>query len=261
MSESRTELLSWVNDLTGLGVTKVEQCGTGAVYCQVMDSIYRDLPLSKVKFQAKHEYEYVTNYKVLQGAFDKHHIENAIPVERLIKCKFQDNIEFLQWMKKFWDQYYPGGVYEAGARRKAAPGGLSTGAPDTAPRKAMSTSSGSLHSGKAAAAAPSKIAPAPARAAPAGTTTTTKADIAEYVKAIAALNQQVMEVKAAAAQIEKEREFYFGKLRAIEVLVQQFMDAAPGAADGASAVKDIQAVLYQTEEGFELPADGGVAAA
>jgi hypothetical protein len=58
------------------------------------------VPLAKVKFNAKHEYEYVANFKILQAAFDKHGIENAIPVTRLIKCKFQDNLEFLQWLKK-----------------------------------------------------------------------------------------------------------------------------------------------------------------
>ena len=40
MGESRTELLGWLNDLLQLSYTKVEQCGTGAAYCQVIDSIY-----------------------------------------------------------------------------------------------------------------------------------------------------------------------------------------------------------------------------
>lgn len=42
-----------------------------------------------------------------------------IPVERLMKCKFQDNLEFMQWIKRFWDQNFPGGEYDAVARRKA----------------------------------------------------------------------------------------------------------------------------------------------
>jgi len=31
MSESRTELIAWLNDLLKLNYTKVEQCGTGNV--------------------------------------------------------------------------------------------------------------------------------------------------------------------------------------------------------------------------------------
>ena len=62
--------------------------------------------MSKVKFNVKNEYEYIANYKVLQGIFDKHKIDNAIPVERLVKCKFQDNIEFLLWMKKYINLFH-----------------------------------------------------------------------------------------------------------------------------------------------------------
>ena len=43
MGESRNELLAWLNDLTQLGYTKVEQCGTGAAHCAIIDSIYRDV--------------------------------------------------------------------------------------------------------------------------------------------------------------------------------------------------------------------------
>lgn len=40
MSASRTELLGWLNELLALNYTKVEQCGTGAAYAQIIDSIY-----------------------------------------------------------------------------------------------------------------------------------------------------------------------------------------------------------------------------
>ena len=43
MGESRTELLAWLNDLAQLGYTKVEQCGSGAAHCVIMDSIFRDV--------------------------------------------------------------------------------------------------------------------------------------------------------------------------------------------------------------------------
>lgn len=64
---SRGELLSWVNDLLSLNLSKVEQCATGAVYCQILDAIYPGtVPLGKVKWGAKFDYEFVENYKVLQ---------------------------------------------------------------------------------------------------------------------------------------------------------------------------------------------------
>ena len=40
MGESRTELIQWLNRLLQINYTKVEQCGTGGAYCQVMDSIF-----------------------------------------------------------------------------------------------------------------------------------------------------------------------------------------------------------------------------
>ena len=35
----------------------------------------------------------------------------VIPVERLIKGKFQDNFEFVQWFKKFFDANYQVSIF------------------------------------------------------------------------------------------------------------------------------------------------------
>jgi hypothetical protein len=40
MGESRTELIQWLNELLQVNYTKVEQCGSGGAYCQIIDSIY-----------------------------------------------------------------------------------------------------------------------------------------------------------------------------------------------------------------------------
>ncbi len=40
-----------------------------------------------------------------------------IPVDRLIKGRFQDNFEFIQWFKKFFDANYDGSPYDAYAAR------------------------------------------------------------------------------------------------------------------------------------------------
>ena len=40
MGESRADLLNWVNTLLEMNYTKIEQLGTGAALCQIIDSIY-----------------------------------------------------------------------------------------------------------------------------------------------------------------------------------------------------------------------------
>jgi RP/EB family microtubule-associated protein len=60
-----------------------------------MDAIYPgSVALSKIKWNAKHEYEFVENYKVLQQTFAKNEIKRHIEVDKLTKAKYQDNLEF-----------------------------------------------------------------------------------------------------------------------------------------------------------------------
>ena len=40
---------------------------TSAALCQVYDSIFLDVPMSRVKFNVNTEYGYIQNFKVLQG--------------------------------------------------------------------------------------------------------------------------------------------------------------------------------------------------
>jgi len=115
----RGELLQWVNELLDLSLTKIEQCATGSVYCQIIDAIYPGtFPVSKINWGAKHEYEFVNNYKILQKAFDKNGITRNIEVAKLVKAKYQDNLEFMQWLKRYFDLNYNGEVYDAVSRRK-----------------------------------------------------------------------------------------------------------------------------------------------
>ena len=115
----RGELLQWVNELLELNVTKVEQWATGSIYWQILDAIYPGtFPLAKVNWQAKHEYEFVNNFKILQKAFDSNGITRHIEVQKLVKAKYQDNLEFLQWLKRYFDLNYNGEPYDAVGRRK-----------------------------------------------------------------------------------------------------------------------------------------------
>ncbi|KAK8075985.1 putative EB1-like protein [Apiospora phragmitis] len=232
-NESRQELLAWLNSLLQLNMTKVEQCGTGAALCQVFDSIFLDIPMSRVKFNVNAEYAYLQNFKVLQNCFAKHQVDKIVPVQSLVKCKMQDNLEFLQWTKRFWDQYYPGGDYDAVARRKGS------GAPPSA--------------GLGPSRRPQHRCRTKGRHNPVGL----GARSAGGGAASAALQAENNTLKETVVGLERERDFYFSKLRDIELLVQQAVEEDPEIEkqeDGL--VKQIQAILYSTEEGFEIPAEG-----
>eukprot|EP01062_Namystynia_karyoxenos_P058696 TRINITY_DN5019_c0_g1_i1.p1 TRINITY_DN5019_c0_g1~~TRINITY_DN5019_c0_g1_i1.p1 ORF type:complete len:343 (+),score=129.36 TRINITY_DN5019_c0_g1_i1:92-1030(+) len=122
---SRSELLQWLNDLLGLQYSKVEQCCSGIAHVQILDALFPGtVPLHKVNFSAKLEHEYIGNLKVLQNAFIANGIKKVIEIERLVKGKYQDNLEFLQWMKRFADARMPGGLqhYDAVQAREQAIG-------------------------------------------------------------------------------------------------------------------------------------------
>merc|ERR1719333_764790 len=83
-----------------------------------MDMLFpNSVPLKKVKFGAKLEHEYIHNFKLLQASFKKMGVDKIIPVDKLVKGKFQDNFEFVQWFKKFFDANYGGQEYDALAMR------------------------------------------------------------------------------------------------------------------------------------------------
>ncbi|BEJ12277.1 hypothetical protein CspHIS471_0207370 [Cutaneotrichosporon sp. HIS471] len=229
--ESRGELLSWLNDLLAPQVVqKVDECGKGIVYCQVLDSIYGDLPMSRVKFNARMEYEYLENFKILQKAFSKHKIDKPIPVGKLVKCRMQDNLEFLQWMKKFWDANSTGAAYDTTGRGMMASSGSS--APPVRASTAR-TATGRPSVGVAAPRAPSAASTAQ----------------------INQLNAQVVEMQAQCEGLEKERDFYFAKLRSIELIVGDRINLDHIDPEERDTLAKVQEVLYQTEDGFEVPND------
>ena len=84
---------------------KVEQLGSGAVYCQIFDVIYPGIiPMSRVNWKANTWNEFLANFKILQQGFDKIGVDKEMPVSKLTKAKYMDNLEFAQWFKTYYDE-------------------------------------------------------------------------------------------------------------------------------------------------------------
>eukprot|EP00004_Rigifila_ramosa_P024596 TRINITY_DN7182_c0_g1_i1.p1 TRINITY_DN7182_c0_g1~~TRINITY_DN7182_c0_g1_i1.p1 ORF type:complete len:319 (-),score=76.05 TRINITY_DN7182_c0_g1_i1:30-956(-) len=265
---AKGELLQWLNDFFRLNITKVEQVCTGAVFCQIIDAVHPGaVQLSRVNFSAKFEHEWIKNYKILQLAFNKVGIEKHIEVDKLIKGKYQDNLEALQWFKAYFDRNYPGGDYDPIARRNGqdvrdsatsvAPAARAPGL-SAAPVRSASTSHSQAAPGGVLRTSSSRANPAPRQSPvqpavvrkPAANLTPSRSParppVAPLAQPIQSTNAEIVELKLLVDGLEKERDFYFGKLREIEILCQTHEESTTIASQ--DLIQTIQKILYATEE-------------
>ncbi|KAK0153244.1 Microtubule-associated protein RP/EB family member 1 [Merluccius polli] len=242
---SRHDMLAWINESLQINLTKIEMLCSGGAYCQFMDMLFRNsVPLKKVKFGAKLEHEYIHNFKLLQASFKKMGVDKIIPVDKLVKGKFQDNFEFVQWFKKFFDANYDGQDYdplEARQGQDAMPVAPATSALSRPPKKILNQAPPRAAVAKVAP----KMAPGSARRPGTGGGDEEKAE----------LIQEVDVLKSTIQDMEKERDFYFGKLRNIELICQE------KEGEGDPTLQRIIDILYATDvslrvnEGTEPPAE------
>lgn len=256
---SRHDMLQWVNGSLDSSFTKIEELCTGAAYCQFMDMLFPgSVALKKVKFQTKLEHEYIQNFKVLQAGFKKMEVEKVIPVDKLVKGRFQDNFEFVQWFKKFFDANYKGDPYNALEAR----GGVPLGSPSPAAGKPLHRVAPATGTGSTQIASRSKAVFVGSRQPVAGTTTmsgrqqqtrssggsTLSANRSPSNAQIEELSAQLAETKINLEGLEKERDFYFGKLRDIEIFCQD-----QDGVENNPVLQRILEILYATEDGFAAP--------
>lgn len=288
VGESRLELLHWLNVLLQLDYVKVEQCGTGAAFCQLMDSIYGGVPLGKVNFsQNLSEYDALNNMKVLQASFNKNGINKNIQVERLIKCRLQDNLELLQWFRHHWlDHQNVEMEYDAVSRRKGVVSSSTStsGSVSNSRRTTLGGSSSTSQSrgtygglrGPSASSTPasgtmtkrrvvSALLPTSQHSSSSQRTSTKLSDLEQQLiqknDEIDRLMKDVETCQVAAESLKTERNFYFNKLRELEILTKNIQvqysrdDAVAQQVKDMSVldvVEQVQEILYMTEKGFEV---------
>ena len=235
-------------------------------------------------------FEFVGNYKILQTAFTKLKIDRHIDVDRLKEGKYMDNLEFMQWFKRFFEL----GIgerpesYDAISARKKGKGGEKLGGvyknvvstkKETQQTRTTSAPAGTKRSnaneGKKEnnhnalnrnATSGDKLLH---KQTPSSPTSAARISSSAAITANKALVVEVATLKAAIAQkdedtisskheldgLEKERDFYFDKLRDIEILLQDLEEKKEEEKNSndeevTSISSAIFKILYQTADGF-----------
>ncbi|EME30060.1 Microtubule-associated protein RP/EB family member 1B [Galdieria sulphuraria] len=268
----RAELLSWINNFLSLNYTKIEEFASGCAHCQVFDALFPGkVPLQKVNFGAKMDYEFIQNYKILQTAFDRCNIEKRIDVDKLVKAKYQDNLEFTQWVKCYFDRHYDGSEYDAvgrrnraieiynaarGGRQRAKSASSDSQEPATVSKKKQISTTKENAASEKKQTSSMENKQGPIRSKVSGTAKNGEQKNGVHVEdtgvaraEVERLSQELEELRLTADILEKERDFYFNKLRDIEILCQQFEESH------SDVAKAFQQVLYATEEDFINPED------
>lgn len=257
----RGQILKWANDFARLNYTKVEQTASGVLTCHVFDALYPgQLRLEKVKFDAKHDYDYVHNYKVLQACFNRVGMKRQIDVQKLIKGKYQDNLEFMQWVKAYFETHATDEAknYDALGRRQQILGRASLSSSDSSP-----IVNSNLHKTKSVgtnAAKPSAAAAAKRSIYSSGTNPVVSRMNSQQAnklrEEIQKLKTDKEELQGAVEDAVTEREFYFNKLRRVEQICQAATEQVKAGEDSLDflrvTLEEITTVLY-TED--DIPVD------
>ena len=215
------------------------------MHCQILDACHPGVVnMSKVNFDAKNEYDMVNNYKQLQIVFDKLKITRNIEVGKLVKARPLDNLEFLQWIKHYYDTA-TGGIkpvdYDGDVRRQQSKGA------SAAKRQVGGVGPGAKRSANVHATSAARNGPGPTRGANDAEKSTSSRGVvrgavaASNAAELKALGAENAELKLAVERTEQEREFYFEKLQDIEFLCQR-----PEFANTALA-RVVEKILYFTE--------------
>lgn len=262
----RKEILEFFNATLNMNLSKIEETATGAIACQLMDYLFPgSIPMKRVNWTAKSDYEFIENYKLLQMAFSKQRVQKRVDVDRLIRAKYQDNLEFCQWLKAF-SEHASSDVrddYDALGRRMLGKGGKNlperflpksgnASASVSRPRSARPMSSSSAarrgvpSSGASVSSVSSRATTTSRRStmvksnpplrdislssrqsakSQLGSATTKQvekleAQNTELTTKNATMRRKLAETELILENIEKERDFYFDKLRGIEVMLQ-----------------------------------------
>jgi len=242
--KGKRQLLEWINEFLGVKVMKVEECATGAIYCQLLDAIFPGkVNVKKIDHKARHSWEYMKNWKIIQTLFRKESISKKIPVEKLVQGKFQDNLEFLQWFYHFFHRQSPNPPAYDTSRRQSFSNSHETKKPIKTriptSRKLIDASPVGKQRVKPTAKPPTRMV----KRVGLNRTNRQKHGLEKKLKeAKAELAQKTAEYDElfkTASEMEKERDYYYEKMLAVDKCFESKPDS--------EVKREVLAILYDTD--------------
>ncbi|KAL0384951.1 UNVERIFIED_CONTAM: Microtubule-associated protein RP/EB family member 1B [Sesamum radiatum] len=246
----RNEILSWINARLQLNFSRIEEAASGAVQCQMMDMTYPGVvPMHKVTTSIV--YLSFRNVRIVLGITDYnalHLVDKVdrslkllqhIEVNRLVKGRPLDNLEFLQWLKRYCDSVNGGLMnenYDPVERRSK--GGKERSIKGSQKNNKSLQTNNSVNSSSSEGDYTALRRCTSAKQGKSGAVASAVNPSLE----IKALTKEVSDLKVSVEGLEKERDFYYEKLREIEVLCQ-----SPELEDNPIAV-EVKKILYAAEE-------------
>jgi len=223
---------------------------------------------------ARSDHEFIPNYKLLQAAFDRNSIQKHVDVDKLIRAKYQDNLEFLQWMKAMWDRSEGAGKqgYDAVSARcgrpvpdwakgNVVPGEARLILGDSVPEKENVSANRDQIGGAqkfdpkrrvATAKAPARtgLAPRAGTQRSAAPPALSSSEAEELKVKVMEQEEEIEELRKERDGLEDERDYYFKKLRHVEILCETLQAKMDPAMDVEGVLSKVQGILYTEMDEF-----------
>jgi len=199
------------------------------------------------------------NYKILQVLFQKLKIDKEIPVQLLMKGKYQGNFEFAQWMKRYFDSHYVNTTpsYDPVTRRKECKteyigdkinkkSQIINQSKDN--KENLSLFNNDLLFDKKNPTLPFESSFPTTQKNPLIDTPLEKSTEQQ----IAQLKELNADLRLTLDSTEKERDFYFRKLRDIEIFTDQLKTQNIVIPQVSKVIDAVQSILYATDESAQM---------
>lgn len=110
---SSNQILQWISENFTYKIDKIENASNGLLYLEIINKLYpKSICSSKTNKPKSNTIQLLSydsilkNFKLLQNLFKVNKIQKNFDMQRLMSGSFQENLEFLQWFKSYYENIY-----------------------------------------------------------------------------------------------------------------------------------------------------------